>query len=123
MADERFDNELNFSKILFLHINRTLISAIQSTLFIVNVEAFEGVLCPYIDDEYETRLKAEMNAYKYFTFLDPMLRERDAMIDRKRLELAWQKFRALMSLAERKGLLLEKKGEGYDTEDENDSNT
>lgn len=108
MTDEKYDSEINFSKVLFLHINRILMAADDELKVIPYINAFEHVLSPYFDDEYQDNIKIAINNFKSTALLDPLMPNRNQLVNESRISLCWIKFRALMALAERKNLLLEK---------------
>jgi len=112
---ESLSADINFPKVLFLHLNR--ISQSQNNdIFIANVEMLESLLCPYVDDEYFKDLKIPDKEFKNVMALDTSTSGRDELVTTKKFTLTQEKFRALMRLANRRNLLIEKVGEGYDDE-------
>lgn len=115
IADDKFAKEINFNKVLFFHMNRTAMSQQQSEMD-ANVDIFESLLFPYIDDKYKTeKVKADKKL------------KNAQMIGNETAEADYTKtkFRALMALAERKNLLLEKtdRDEEWNLEEENATDT
>jgi len=110
--------EMNFSKILFLHINRILTFAgVDADMYIAAVEAFDDVLSPYhnglevgdAQDKYDAVI-ATADEYKG---KKPELKATER-------NLARAKFKALMKVAETKNLLLVRvdRQEKWELEDE-----
>ena len=108
MAKDQFAKDINFQKVVFLHVNRTGTSIIEPMLFIANVEWLEILLSPYIDDDYKSDIKNKKLMATSISALDPMLKTKTDMTKQTNIETAVHNARCLMSLAERKGLLLEK---------------
>jgi hypothetical protein len=117
MTEDKYDNDINFAKVLFLHINRILMSVDDSMRFISNIEILEDCLFTYKDDKYTADLGGKVERKDAVKALDPMFKPKGNMMAQVELEGARMKFRALMGLAERKGLLLEKEDEGIDPGD------
>lgn len=112
---EQLEGNLDFGKVIFLHINRILMyAATDSNAFIVSIEALEDSLYTYKDENYTKDLKAPMDSYNFISGLDPLHPQKGQLMGDSRLQLARQKFRALMGLANRKNLLLARIGEGFD---------
>ena len=109
-SKEQFDNNLNFPKVLFFHINRILQSPTPEQR-IDNIELLEDALFPYLDLEYKESIGNHGEEMRYVALLDPFMPGKGEMMGQKRTELARKKFRALMALAERKNLLLEKQSD------------
>ena len=107
MTDDKFDSGLNFSKVLFLHINRVAMSNTQDMMD-AGVDMLESLLCPYEDADYKKSLETASKNLKN----GQMMAQKNAAADYTRL-----KFRELMQLAERRNLLLDKEGEGVDPGD------
>lgn len=105
---DQFVKDINFNKVVFLHINRTGISIVNPILFIANVEFLEILLSPYHDDQYKKDIKSTSLRATSIAALDPMLKSKGGMSQKQTIENAVHNMRCLMSLAERKGLLLEK---------------
>lgn len=108
MKQDQFAKDINFQKVLFLHINRTGISIIEPVLFIANVEFLEILLSPYHDDIYKKEIESPKTKATAIVALDPMLKSKSAMGSSQTIGNAVHNMRCLMSLSERKGLLLEK---------------
>ena len=121
-GEQKLMQELDFSKILFLQINRIMQTSIMnSEAYISAVDSLEDILTPYLDDDYTHNIEKFESAFKKnITNIDPMVRQ-DILIDSERVAKARKKLRALMILAESKGLLLEKIGYGYGEDDEDDT--
>ena len=107
MMSDQFSKDINFQKVLFLHINRTGISIIQPLLFTANVEFLEMLLSPYKDKDYSDEIKLR-GAGTSIASLDPLCGAKEGMAQIQEIKKAAHMFRCLMSLSERKGLLLEK---------------
>jgi len=105
---DQFGKDINFNKVLFLHINRTGISIINPILFIANVEFLEILLSPYHDDQYKKDIKSTSLRATAIAALDPMLKSKSGMSQKQTIENAVHNMRCLMSLAERKGFLIER---------------
>ncbi len=118
--NKEFDSDINFPKLLFLHINRIMQSINEPTAYISAIEALEDVLTPYIEDssDYETEVKKEEKTVEEANQEDGLKKDKGAKMLEAKVNLARSKFRGLMRIAEKKGLLLEKVGVGYDTPDE-----
>ena len=108
MKSDQFAKDINFNKVVFLHLNRTGTSIMEPLLFIANVEWLEILLSPYIDDDYKSDIKNKKLMATSISALDPMLKTKTDMTKQTNIETAVHNARCLMSLAERKGLLLEK---------------
>jgi len=107
---EQLKGELDFEKILFLHINRVLQAIYEPVIYMSAVEAFEDVLFPYIDNGYEKELEESELSIIDAQKLDKQNRSREALINDAKIQLSRQKFRQLMNLAKKKGLLLKERG-------------
>ena len=107
---EQLKGELDFEKILFLHINRVLQAIYDPDIYMSAVEAFEDVLSPYIDKNYENNLRENELSILDAEKLDIQNRSRDGLINDAKIQLSRQKFRKLMMLAKKKGLLLSERG-------------
>jgi len=105
---EQFDSDINFPKVLFLHINRTAQSIINPDLYIGNIEVLEILLSPYLDGDYEDEMAKTTIKSSAIATLDPLMKGKKDMARQNQLNKAAHKFRALMGAAEKKGLLLEK---------------
>ena len=116
---ERLSADINFPKVLFLHINRVAQSA-NEDVFAANVDMLESLLYPYIDDDYQEALKNPHAGMINILNLDGSTYGKEGMVNRGKEEFIREKFRALMVLAQRRNLLIQKTGEGYDTTDETD---
>jgi len=77
-----------------------------------NVNVLESLLYPYIDTEYKTEIEKQKKAEKNSKVIT-----NDSYIS----TFTEVKLRNLMMLAERKNLLLEKTGIGYDKGDEDET--
>lgn len=117
MKVDKYDSDINFSKVLFLHINRILMMQ-EDNLFISSVGLFEDALSPYLDDLYYDDLDGVRDGVVSVSNLDPSIKGKKNLLATEEMKLARLKFRALMKLAERKDLLLEKRAYGEDEEDE-----
>jgi len=109
MVDE---GDMNFSKILFLHINRILTFAgVDADMYIAAVEAFDDVLSPY-----HNGLDVKIAKDKYDTVMDlnNEFKGKKQMLKEVERGLARAKFKALMKVAESKGLLIEESVYGDD---------
>jgi len=103
--------EMNFSKILFLHINRILtVAATDADMYIASVEAFSDVLYPYHQNNGLDLHNAQENYDAVMNLAEEYKGKKLALKEAER-NLARAKFKALMVLAEEKGLLLEVEGE------------
>ena len=107
---EQLKGELDFEKILFLHINRVLQAIYEPDIYMSAVEAFEDVLFPYIDKNYEKSLQDKEMSILDIEKLDTQNRSREGLINNAKIQLSRQKFRQLMMLAKKKGLLLSERG-------------
>jgi len=107
---EQLKGELDFEKILFLHINRVLQAIYEPVIYMSAVEAFEDVLFPYIDDNYELQIAESELSVIEAGKLDKQNRARESLINDAKVKLSRQKFRQLMNLAKKKGLLLKERG-------------
>lgn len=105
---DAFAKDINFPKVLFLHVNRVLMCIGQDDLYLAAVEGLEDVLSPYFDKEYYKALDGYRKGLDSMTHLDPMLGGKKQMIAKEENKVTRIKFRALMSLAERKNLLIER---------------
>lgn len=111
MTDDKFDSDINFPKVLFLHINRTLQSIPNSDLLLGNIEGLEILLSAYLDENYENEVAMVTVKTDAIAALDPLMKGKKDLMRQNEINKGLHKFRALMRLAERKGLLLEKVGE------------
>jgi hypothetical protein len=111
---DKFDSDINFSKVLFLHINRTAQSIINPDLYIGNVEVLEILLSPYLDGDYEDNMAKTTIKTSAIAALDPLMKGKKDLVRSNTINKTSHKFRALMSAAEKKGLLLEKEAYGFD---------
>lgn len=110
--EEEVKGELNFSKVLFLQLNRLLQSSVgYADGFIAGVESLEDTLSPYFDEEYKELIAEATEEFSFYVGLDPLTPNRAGLISAQRMALARKKLRFLMALANRKNLLLEKTGE------------
>jgi hypothetical protein len=109
---DEFSKNINFAKVLFLHINRILMSQ-DNNQFIASISLLESALCPYIDYDYTIEVSGCSDGVDSVKNLDPTVRKK-YMLQQEEMNSANIKFRALMKLAERNHLLLEKEGEGID---------
>lgn len=125
MKSDQFAKDINYQKLIFLHLNRTGISIIEAPLFIANVEFMEILMSPYMDDDYKADMKSKQQKASAIATLDPLM-QKDDMAQQAAIKKAVHNLRCLMSLAERKGLLLEKvdADEEWDLpEDDDNANT
>ena len=98
--------EMNFSKILFLHINRILTFAgVDTDMYIAAVEAFDDVLSPYHNG---LDVKEAKDKYDKVIGTDDAYKGKKPMLKDAERNLARAKFKALMKVAETKNLLLTK---------------
>jgi len=111
MTDEKFDSDINFPKVLFLHINRTAQSIINPDLYMGNIEVLEILTSPYLDGDYEDGLAKTTIKTSAIATLDPLMKSKKDLARQNEINKASHKFRALMIVLEKKGLLLEKVGE------------
>lgn len=116
---ERLSADIDFPKVLFLHINRVAQSPSDET-FSANVEMLESLLCPYFDMEYYVDLKIPEKEYRNIQSLDHATHGREQMLAQKHSVVTRDRFRALMKLANRRNLLIQKTDYG---EDESDGDT
>lgn len=112
MTDDKFDSDINFNKVLFMHLNRIAMSETSDQMN-SRVDIYESLLCPYIDEDYENELKPIKTTFEH----DCKMAQQTHKADPNNDALVKATFRALMKLAERKNLLLEKEGEGIDPGD------
>ena len=105
---DKFDSDINFPKVLFLHINRTLQSISNPDLYLANIEGLEIILSPYLDGDYENEMVKTTIKTSAIASLDPLMKSKKDMARRNEINKGSHKFRALMGAAEKKGLLLEK---------------
>src|SRR3990172_5976855 len=111
---ERLSADIDFPKVLFLHINRVAQSQ-NDDAFAANVEMLESLLYPYEDSEYNSDLKIPQQEMRNMSNLDGATHGKEDMLSQRHAILMRQKFRALMKLAHRRNLLIQRQGEGYDT--------
>jgi len=112
--------EMNFSKILFLHINRILtVAATDADMYIASVEAFSDVLYPYHKNNGLELGDAKKKYDAVMNLANEYKGKKMALKDAER-NLARAKFRALMVIAETKNLLLTRvsRDEVWEIEDE-----
>ena len=122
---ERLSADIDFPKVLFLHINRVAQSP-SNDMFAANVEMLESLLCHYVDEEYFVDIKTPDREFRSVLALDGSTHGKDDMIAAKKMFLIQEKFRALMRLANRRNLLIQRTdrdevwelGEDNDTESE-----
>ena len=103
-SKERLDSDINYSKVLFLHINRTAMSDSQPIMDI-NVKILETLLVAWLDKEYNE----EIEKAKQTINNEKAMGKEDGFSD-----FTHNKFQSLIKLAERKNLLLDKEVEGID---------
>jgi len=113
VAQQQFAKDINFQKVVFLHINRIL-GTNDNASFIRLVKLMELLFSPYIDDDYLKGVDSSTNSLSNVSRLDSASKERVVMIEAAQLELSETKFSELMVLAERNDLLLGKEAEGVD---------
>ncbi len=123
MADynKEFDSDINFPKLLFLHINRVLQAINEPVSYMSAIEALEDALFPYLDKEYTDMLVEYETDIVEAEREDSHNKDKQGRIQLAKVELARAKFRGLMQTADRKGLLLDKVGIGYDKGDDDES--
>ena len=76
MKSDQFSKDINYQKVIFLHVNRTAMSIIQPMLFMANVEMFEILLSPYLDKGWDKDKKISSTA---IATLDPLYQAKDDM--------------------------------------------
>lgn len=98
---ERFKDELDYRYVLTMQIRRVIESSLNAREYITNVETLTDLLLPYIDDEAKKEIEMCDKEFK---------EEYDSMFMSKDYEwlkpIARKKFRVLIRLMDRKGLLL-----------------
>jgi len=116
MADE-WRGDINFQKVIFLHLNRILTaSGIDKDQYIALVESFWDMMEHYHENngidlgDAKKKYDAVMNLADEYKGKKQLLEEAER-------NLARAKFRAMMKLAEQKGFLIEESIYGED-EDE-----
>ena len=109
--------EINFNKVLFLHINRTAQSVVNIDIYMAYIEVLDILLSPYQDDDYQKDLARTASVSSAIASMDGMCKTKGDMTRQNQINNATHKFRALMCLAEKKNLLLGKEGEGIDEPD------
>ena len=115
MADEKHDQDINFAKVLFRHLDR--IGQAKTPFEREDgILHFEILLCPYVDDEYEKDLVAPLRAFKNAETLAKATHNEDG-VETSRAKLINNQFRALMKLAKRNKLLIEESDYGEDEDD------
>ena len=89
------------------------------------IEIFDILLCPYADDEYRNSLKEPQTNLLNQKALSKSMKDRDKLVEEATMEFFYAKFRGLMKLADRNGLLLDKTSddEEWNLEEENATNT
>jgi hypothetical protein len=125
VTEDKFSKDINFNKVVFLHVNRILMCIGDFDLFCSAIEGLEDVLSPYFDDRYYEDLDGKRDGIRSLEQLDPSIRAKKNMIASEVMRVQRLKFRALMKLAERKNLLLEKTSdeEEWNLVEENVTNT
>lgn len=109
-SKDSFAKDINFNKVLFLHMNRVAMSDTQNAMD-TNVDVLESLLYPYRDDEYKDNMKKAKQTLQNQQMVGFAGAEAD---------FTKTKFRELMQLAERNNLLLTKEAYGYDEEEKED---
>lgn len=101
---DQFAKDINFNKVLFLHMNRVAMSDSQTAMD-ANVDIMESLLCPYFDEDYVNEITTAKKALKNSLMTN---------VSSGQSEFTKERFRALMRLAERKNLLLTKEADAID---------
>lgn len=108
--------DLNFSKILFLHINRILMSSggADTNAYISYIESFDDMLTELYDESTEDKLQKVLDDYNNVTGHDITSGDE---VEQAKLTLAREKFRIIIGFIDDKGWLMERVATGYDIDE------
>jgi hypothetical protein len=85
--------------------------------WIQNIETLDDLTCSRQDKEYRDDLKGASNQLKSLVNLDALVSGKEGKVEIKMHDIARKKYRALISLADRRGWLIEENAHGEDEDD------